>query len=65
MGAVPDPAAQASALEQDRQEAETRLGVPIARLGLDLAQAGLDETLRSVHLPQIVFRLEQMPGSLT
>lgn len=63
MSAVPDPAAQASALARDRQEAETRLGVPIARLGLDLAQAGLGETLASVHLPQIVFRLEQMRGS--
>ena len=64
MGAVSDPEAQASALARDLQEAETRLGVPIARLGLDLAQAGLGETLASVHLPQIVFRLEQMRGSL-
>ena len=60
MGAVPDPVAQAAALQRDWQEAEARLGVPLARLGLDLAQAGLGETLPSAHLPQLTYRLEQM-----
>lgn len=64
VGAVPDPAAQAAALVKGRQDAETKLGVPVTRLGLDLVQAGLGENLASVHLPQLVYRLEQMQGGL-